>query len=52
MKTESSRTSEYIFISLNMPVFNHTSAQKTVATDQKPEFDPALGKGNVFENFL
>ena len=30
MKDESSGTSEYIFISLNVPVFIHTSAQKAV----------------------
>ena len=30
MKAESSGTSEYVFISLNMPVFIHTSAQKAV----------------------
>ena len=30
MKAESSGTSEYIFISLNVPVFIHTSAQKEV----------------------
>ena len=30
MKAESSGTSKYIFISLNVPVFIHTSAQKAV----------------------
>ena len=30
MKAESSGTSEYVFISLNVPVFIHTSAQKAV----------------------
>ena len=30
MKAESSGTSEYIFISLNVPVFIYTSAQKAV----------------------
>ena len=30
MKAKYSRTSEYIFISLNVPVFIHTSAQKAV----------------------
>ena len=30
MKAESSGISEYIFISLNVPVFIHTSAQKAV----------------------
>ena len=30
MKAESSGTSEYIFISLNVPVFIHTSVQKAV----------------------
>ena len=30
MKAESSGTSKYIFISLNVPVFIHTSVQKAV----------------------